>query len=116
MAESKIGGLPVMREGNLTGIVTETDLFKVFLELFGAHEPGTRVTVLVPNQPGELSKLTAAIYKAGGNILALGTSRGADTTMSQLTLKVEGVEEPELQKAIEAHVEKVVDVRSMKAM
>jgi acetoin utilization protein AcuB len=116
MAESKIGGLPVMREGNLTGIVTETDLFKVFLELFGAHEPGIRLTILVPNQPGELSKLTAAIYKAGGNILALGTSRGEDTTTAELTFKVEGVEEPELQKAIEAHVEKIVDVRSMKAM
>jgi len=116
LAENKLGGLPVMREGNLAGIVTETDLFKVFLELFGAHEPGIRVTILVPNQPGELSKLTSAIYKAGGNILALGTSRGEDTTTTELTLKVEGVAEPDLRKAIKAYVEKIIDVRSMKAM
>lgn len=116
LAENKLGGLPVLREGKLAGIVTETDLFKVFLELFGAHEPGIRMTVLVPNQPGELSKLTSAIYKAGGNILALGTSRGEDTTTAELTLKVEGVAEADLKGAIETHVEKIVDVRSMKAM
>jgi acetoin utilization protein AcuB len=116
MAENKIGGLPVMRDGKLAGIVTETDLFKVFLELFGAHEPGIRITVLVPNVPGELSKLTAAIFKVGGNILALGTSRGEDTSTAEITLKVEGVKETELREAVKAHVQKIIDVRSMKAM
>ncbi len=37
MADNKIGGLPVMRDGNVTGIITETDLFKIFLELMGAR-------------------------------------------------------------------------------
>jgi acetoin utilization protein AcuB len=115
LADNKVGGLPVMRDGKLAGIVTETDLFKVFLELFGAHEPGIRMTVLVPNQPGELSKLTAAIFKAGGNILALGTSRGEDTSTEEVTFKVEGVTQAELKGAVKPHVEKIKDVRSMKA-
>ena len=46
MSDSKIGGLHVLRDGKLAGIVTETDLFKVFLELFGAREPGIRMTVI----------------------------------------------------------------------
>jgi len=116
MADNKVGGLPVMREDKLAGIVTETDLFKVFLELFGAHEPGIRITVLVPNEPGELSKLTSAIFKAGGNILALGTSRGEDTSTAEITLKVEDVQESDLREALKPLVEKVVDVRSMKAI
>ena len=33
MADNKIGGLPVVSNGKLVGIITETDLFKVFLEL-----------------------------------------------------------------------------------
>ncbi len=33
MADSKIGGLPVLRNGDVVGIVTETDLFKILLEL-----------------------------------------------------------------------------------
>jgi acetoin utilization protein AcuB len=116
LAENRVGGLPVMREGKLAGIVTETDLFKVFLELFGAHEPGIRMTVLVPNQPGELSKLTSAIFKAGGNILALGTSRGEDTSTEEVTFKVEGLKQSDLKETVKPHVEKIKDVRSMKAI
>ncbi len=116
MADSKIGGLPVMREGKLAGIVTETDLFKVFLELFGARDPGIRVTVLVPNEPGELSKLSAAIADIGGNILALGTSRGDDATTGEITIKVEGVSVNELREAIKPHVQKIIDIRSTKAI
>ena len=33
MVEKKIGGLPVVQGGKLVGIITETDLFKVLLEL-----------------------------------------------------------------------------------
>jgi acetoin utilization protein AcuB len=40
MADSKIGGLPVERKGELVGIITETDLFKIFLELLEAQEVG----------------------------------------------------------------------------
>src|SRR3990170_3638875 len=36
MADNKIGGLPVMRGASVVGIITETDLFKLFLELLGA--------------------------------------------------------------------------------
>ena len=35
MADSKIGGLPVMRSGKVVGVITETDLFRIFLELMG---------------------------------------------------------------------------------
>ena len=31
MADNKIGGLPVMRDGKVVGMITETDLFKIFL-------------------------------------------------------------------------------------
>jgi acetoin utilization protein AcuB len=36
MAEEKIGGLPVVQAGKVVGIITETDLFRVLLELLPA--------------------------------------------------------------------------------
>ena len=36
MAEKKIGGLPVVQAGKVVGIITETDLFRVLLELLPA--------------------------------------------------------------------------------
>jgi len=116
MADHKIGGLPVLRDGKLVGIVTETDLFKIFLELMGARDPGVRVTLLVRNVPGELAKLTKAIYDQGGNILALVTSRGEDASTSEITVKVENVDQEALVEAITPVVQKVLDMRIMKPM
>ncbi len=58
MADNKIGGLPVVLNNKVVGIITETDLFKVFLEMLGAREPGVRIAALVPDTPGELAQLT----------------------------------------------------------
>ena len=37
MADNKIGGLPVMREGELVGIITESDIFRSFTEIMAAR-------------------------------------------------------------------------------
>src|SRR6266542_6986032 len=40
MADKKIGGIPVVDDGRVVGMITETDLFKIFLELMGARDKG----------------------------------------------------------------------------
>src|SRR5512136_1057958 len=37
MVDRKIGGLPVVEDGALVGIITETDIFKLLTELLGAR-------------------------------------------------------------------------------
>jgi len=111
MADHKIGGLPVLREGQVVGIITETDLFKIFLELLGAREPGVRINTLVPNKPGVLAALTKTIYEQGGNIIALGTFLGESSEDREITLKVEGVDKTALVEALEPLVERIKDVR-----
>jgi acetoin utilization protein AcuB len=91
MADNKIGGLPVMENGRLVGIITETDIFKVFLELLGAREKGLRLTLEIPERKGEMARITTAIARLGGNILALGTFLGDDPTTAVVTVKVEDV-------------------------
>jgi acetoin utilization protein AcuB len=111
MADNKIGGLPVVRDGEVVGIITETDLFKIFLEMMGAREPGVRLAVLVPNVPGELAKMTNAIFNIGGNILALGTFLGESSQNREITIKVADVDQKALISAVEPLVERVVDIR-----
>jgi len=111
MVDHKIGGLPVVHAGELVGIITETDLFKVFLEMLGAREPGVRIAVLMRNAPGELMKLTQTIYEAGGNILALGTFLGESRDNREVTIKVAGVDLKLLIAKIEPLVESVIDIR-----
>jgi acetoin utilization protein AcuB len=112
MADNKIGGLPVMRDDHVTGIITETDLFKMFLELMGAREAGVRATVLVLDEPGQLAKLTGAIAEKGGNIIAFTQFKGKDPSNRQVTLKVTGLTEEQVNNEIEPMVKSILDIRS----
>src|SRR5512141_2515703 len=99
MADNKIGGLPVMRGDHVVGIITETDLFKIFLELMGARDMGVRVTAVIPDAVGTLAGLTAAIAGAGGDFVAFGQFSGDESDTRLLTFKVKGLE-PEKVKEI----------------
>jgi acetoin utilization protein AcuB len=111
MADHKISSLPVMRDGKLVGIITETDLFQVFLELLGAREEGVRLTMLVPEEKGILASLTHEIANLGGNILALGTFMGEDPTNRMVTVKVADAPIEKLLAIMEALGMEIVDVR-----
>jgi acetoin utilization protein AcuB len=111
MADNKIGGLPVVENDRLVGIITETDIFKVFLELLGAREKGLRLTLRIPERMGEMARITTAIAQLGGNILALGTFLGDDPTTAIVTVKVVDAPADQLQAAMQALGLEVVDSR-----
>jgi acetoin utilization protein AcuB len=71
----KIGGLPVVEDGVVVGILTETDLLIELMNLLGAIDTGWRVVMRVPDRPGEFSKLTRAMSERGWGIMAMGSVR-----------------------------------------
>jgi acetoin utilization protein AcuB len=112
MADNKIGGLPVLRDGHVVGIITETDLFKVFLELLGAREAGVRVTALIDDKPGQLANITEAIAEKKGNFIAFGQFTGENPTNKIVTFKVRGMTQQEVKDAINPVVKEILDIRS----
>jgi acetoin utilization protein AcuB len=111
MADMKIGGMPVTRSGKIVGIITETDLFKIFLELMGARVKALRVTALVEEKPGQLAKVTRAIANAGGNFLSFGMFAGPDASSRIITFKVEGMSREAVTAALTKVVKKFWDIR-----
>ena len=111
MADKKIGGMPVMRSGKLVGIITETDLFKIFLELMGARTKAIRVTAEIEDKPGTLAKVTKAIADAGGNFISFGQFSGDDPSSKILTFKIAGLKKDEITKALNKTVKKFWDIR-----
>jgi acetoin utilization protein AcuB len=111
MVDNRIGGVPVMRGDELVGIITETDLFKTFMELLGGRWHGVRVTLIAPEKKGILAGLTQAIAEAGGNIISLGTFLGTDPTSRQITVKVADVSEQALVEALRPLPIEIKDVR-----
>jgi len=113
MTDHKIGGLPVLRDGEIIGIITETDLFKLFLELLGARKQGVRLTLLVPHVKGTLSKITTAIAQQGGNIVSLGTFLGEDPTNLMVAIKVSDVPKDTLVNALKPFIVGLLDAREI---
>jgi len=112
MADNKIGGLPVMRGEHVAGIITETDLFKIFLELMGAREMGVRVTAVIPDAVGTLAGLTGAIAGASGDFVAFGQFSGDESDTRLLTFKIKGLESDQVKEIITPLVRSIVDVRT----
>ena len=112
MVDSKIGGAPVMRGEAIVGMITETDLFKIFSELMGARRMGVRVTALIKDEPGQLARITKAIATQGGNFVAFGMFSGEDTSNWLVTCKVDGLNEAQVRGIVEPLVLRLVDIRT----
>ncbi len=111
MDDNRVAGLPVISDGELAGIITESDLFRLFIDLFGARHRGVRLTLLMPEKRGELAAIAAAIADAGGNLLSLVAFDGEDKETSYCTLKVEGVAKDALVAVVEPLVARVMEAR-----
>lgn len=111
MADNKIGGMPVMNNGRVVGMITETDLFKIFFELMGARQKALRVTATVEDKRGELARVTKAIAAHGGNFISFGMFSGPDANSRVITFKVEGMKQEEIKSALKDVVKKFWDIR-----
>jgi len=113
MRDNEIGGLPVMRGDQVVGIITESDLFDIFLELLAAQEEGVRVTLLAPYYKGSMAQITSAITAKGGLIHSLNAYAAKDPNNWGCVLKVADIGQEELLEAITPHVVEILDVRKM---
>ncbi len=114
MLDHKIGCLPVLREDKLVGIITESDMFRTFMELFAARQKGIRITLEVPDREGELAAVAQAVAKQGGYISATGAFMADDPGKAGLVLKVRYADREVLVEAL-SQIEgaRVLDVREV---
>jgi acetoin utilization protein AcuB len=73
LAEHRIGCLPVIEEGMVAGIITETDLLQSYQEMLGLPTEWVRITVRMPNQPGEFAKLAQVLVDNQWGVMGIGT-------------------------------------------
>lgn len=69
--EQKIGCLPVVSHDKLVGFLTETDLLYKYIELTGAHQPGSHIEIRVPNRSGILYEVSKVFYNQHVNVLSV---------------------------------------------
>lgn len=114
MVTHKIGGVPIVDDsGKVVGVITETDIFRAFVEMLGGGEHGLRLMVQVPAGSGTLAKLAGKIAEQGGVILSVGSMNREADGAREVIIKVKGVTKDKLIPALESIGDHVVDAREV---
>jgi len=74
----KIGGMPVVDNGQLVGIITATDILRTFIDMMGLLTSTSRIDIVVGDKPGSLKKALQIINDKGADIISVGMT--ADQT------------------------------------
>lgn len=102
MVLEKIGALPVTEDGHLIGLVTETDVLRLFVRAMGAGEPSTRLDVMLDNRPHALAEAVQAIDAAGADIASIMTLSGCDGS-KEMVIRLRTINPAPVVWALEAH-------------
>jgi acetoin utilization protein AcuB len=102
MVEHKVGSLPVVEDGRLVGIITETDIFKQFVDILGGRADALRLTVRMRDVPGQMAKVLNAIAATGGNLRSIVLHNPTPNGFVHATLWVQNLEREALTEAIQA--------------
>ncbi len=90
MRKYKIASLPVLEEGELVGIITESDLFDAFIEIMGGHISGSKIILTLEDKPGALANATHIISRHNANIISVVTTRrGTKEGESLIAIKID---------------------------
>lgn len=116
MNEHKIGCLPVVEDGEVVvGIITESDLLDALQEMLGMPEAGVRVTMRMPDQPGEFAKLSDVLSDHHMGVIGIGTYRSRrHDGYWDVVLKISRVSCPDVE-AVLSNIpgQEIVDLRDV---
>ena len=94
MQENKIGGLPVLSDGKVIGIVTETDMFGAILDMFGVTRGGLRLTLELPYQHGALVEANQLFRNFGVDVVSLTVlPSNAESNMGKSVWRLQGCDD-----------------------
>ena len=79
MYKNKIDGMPVVSNmGAVVGVITETDIFKTFVDVMGLADGKTRITLEVTDKIGVVKDIAEIFGQAGVSIDSLITCKKED--------------------------------------
>lgn len=71
MLDHKIGGLPVVEDGKLIGIISELDVFKALVNITGVREESFQIGFAIANRHGAMKPIFDLVRKRGARILSV---------------------------------------------
>ncbi len=73
MSDNKIGCLPVIEDEVVVGIITEIDVMQAIQDMLAMRVEGVRITLRMPDRPGEFAKLSTALGENKMGVMGIAT-------------------------------------------
>jgi acetoin utilization protein AcuB len=70
MRDLKIGALPVVNQDRLVGLITESDIFRAFVEIFSRSARGARITLQVTRDEDVLPVIVGMANRHGLQVIS----------------------------------------------
>jgi acetoin utilization protein AcuB len=74
MAQYKIGAVPVVGQGKLVGILTETDILSVFIEMLETIQASSRLDVVLGDKPSALDEVYHLLQSSQARVISVSMS------------------------------------------
>ena len=75
LLEKRISGLPVVdKKGQLVGIITQNDIFKLIISLTGLGKKGIQFALRIKDMPGPIKEVRELIHEYGGRTASIMSS------------------------------------------
>jgi len=75
LLDSRLSGAPVVNEeGELVGVITQTDIFRVLVSFTGVDKPGIQLAFELEDRPGSIKEVTDIIRKYGCRMFSILTN------------------------------------------
>ncbi|MGD2149884.1 MAG: CBS and ACT domain-containing protein [Desulfobacterales bacterium] len=104
----KIGGMPVVKNDKLVGIITETDILRAFIDMMGLLTASSRIDLVVGDEPGAFRNVLQIINDNGGDIINVGIT-GREISKREYYFRLSACDTAVIKKALEKEGYKVLD-------
>jgi acetoin utilization protein AcuB len=93
MREHDYSLLPVVNnEGEYVGVISQSDVYEVFIEMLGLRKPGTRITLFVEDKVGVLADIAAVIKQNGISIASVATQSAEQGQMARVVVRLKTID------------------------
>ena len=105
MLEHTISGLPVVdAEGQLVGIITQSDVFRAFMHISGILQGGAQFALRLEDRPGIIKEVADLMRAKGGRLVSLMTYyRTPEENVREVYIRVKSLS-PEAVAAVKAEL------------
>lgn len=88
MEEKGFGGLPVVQDDKLVGIITDHDLFKVLISITGARQGGMQLAFNLPDQPGSMRPILDVLRAKQTSIISILSSNDEEAGTRHVFIRI----------------------------